>query len=136
MAAGLPSAGIGGLFYLISAIVLPVRSAWRRVRRVPDTMTGRELVLHAGIAMGIVGGIWVAGWLLTFALPAHAIVRGQGAAGGGIPYVAPSVIRAATVAAGFLTLALVLAGVEVARLALHRSPTRAPVASLPRSRDE
>lgn len=136
MAAGLPSAGIGGLFYLISAIALPVRSAWRRLRGVPDTMTGRDLVLHTGIAIGIVGGIWVAGWLLTLALPDHVLARGPGAVGGGIPIVAPSVIRAAAVAAAFLTLAMVLASVEVARLVLHRSRVRAPLASPPVSPDE
>lgn len=133
MAAGLPSAGIGGLFYLISAIVLPVRSAWRRVRGVPDTLTGRDLLLHSGMALGIVGGIWVAGWLLTLAVSGNALGRGAGGVGGSIPFVAPSVIRVAAIVAGFLTLAVVLTAVEVARLTLHRSAPRVPLAEPPAS---
>lgn len=136
MAAGLPSAGIGGLFYLLAAVALPLRSVWRRVRGVPDSLTGRELTLHLGIAAGIVAGIWVAGWILTLVVPLAETARGASAAPGAIPLVSPSVLRAATIAAGFLTLGAVLAGVEVARFTLRRRGGGARVASSPVSPDE
>lgn len=121
MAAGLPGAGIGGLFYLASTLALPLRSVWRRLRGVPDTLTLRELAQHLSIAGGIVGGIWLAGWLLAIALPDG--VMSNIASGGGALSSLPrhSVIRATTVAAGFITLFVVLGGVELARFFL---PTR------------
>lgn len=118
MAAGLPGAGIGGLFYLASTIALPLRSVWRRLRGVPDTLTLRELAQQLSIAAGIVGGIWLTGWLLALALPDG--VMSSVAAGGGSRLSLPrhSVIRATTVAAGFITLFVVLGGVELARFFL------------------
>ncbi|MFP5356381.1 MAG: hypothetical protein ACLGIK_14745, partial [Gemmatimonadota bacterium] len=136
MAAGLPSAGIGGLFYLLAAVALPLRSAWRRVRGVPDSLTGRELTLHLGIAAGIVAGIWAAGWLLTLVVPAGEAARGVSPASGAIPLVSPSVLRAATIAAGFLTLGAVLAGVEAARFTLQRRAVAAQGVPSPVSSDE
>lgn len=136
MAAGLPSAGIGGLFYLLAAVALPLRSAWRRVRGVPDPLTGRELTLHLGIAAGIVAGIWLAGWLLTLVVPLGEAARGVSPASKAIPLVSPSVLRAATIAAGFLTLGVVLAGVEVARITLQRRAVAAQVAPSPVSSGE
>lgn len=131
MAAGLPSAGIGGLFYLLAAVALPLRSVWRRVRGVPDPLTSRELTLHLGIAAGIVAGIWVAGWILTLVVPLGESARGASATSGAIPFVSPSVLRAATIAAGFLTLGAVLVGVEVARFTLRRRAGAAQVAPSP-----
>lgn len=136
MAAGLPSAGIGGLFYLLAAVALPLRSVWRRVRGVPDPLTGRELTLNLGIAAGIVAGIWVAGWLLTLVVPVGGVSRGVSPASGAIPLVSPSVLRVATIAAGFLTLGAVLAGVEAARFSLHRRAVAAQAAPSPVSSDE
>lgn len=136
MAAGLPSVGIGGLFYLLAAVTLPFRSVWRRVRGVPDALTGRELTLHLGIAAGIVAGIWFAGWILTLVVPLDVAARGASAASGAIPHVSASVLRVATIAAGFLTLGAVLAGVEVARFILQRRARAAQVAPSPVSSSE
>lgn len=118
MAAGLPGAGIGGLFYLASTVVLPLRSVWRRLRGVPDTLTLRELAEQLAIAGGIVGGIWLAGWLLALALP-DGVMSNAASGGGALPSLPRhSVIRATTVAAGFITLFVVLGGVELARFFL------------------
>lgn len=123
MAPGLPGVGIGGIFYLISAIALPLRSLWRRARGVPDTLKKRELVLHLLIAAGIIAGIGAAGWLLALALPGGIATAAGGPGAGAWP--TRSVLRGATIAAGFITLALVLAGVEISRLAVHRRSARA-----------
>lgn len=116
MAAGIPGAGIGGLFYLASTFLLPFRSVWRRLRGRPDTITVGELAWHLSIAGGIVVGIWVAGWLLVLALPGGLASRHAAGAAGGAALLGGSVIRLAALVAGFLTLGTVLAGVEVARL--------------------
>ena len=129
MAAGIPGVGIGGLFYLVSAVALPLRSAWRRARGVPDTLTTRELGGHLVIAGGIVAGIWVAGWLLVLALPGVVTPGAASGASNGSAWRGHSVIRVATIAAGFITLALVLAGVEISRLAFRWRATRASLAA-------
>ena len=120
MTAGLPGAGIGGLFYLASTIALPVRSVWRRVRGRPDPVSLRQLAQSLTMALGIIAGLWVAGWLLAFVVPQDMLVRtpAAGPVGGGLT--ARTVIPAATIAAGVATLALVLVSVEVARLVLRR----------------
>lgn len=120
MTAGLPGAGIGGLFYLASTLALPVRSAWRRLRGRPDPVTLRQLVHSLTMALGIIGGLWLAGWLLGFVVPAEMLrPPAAGVAGGGLA--ARTVLPAATFVAGVATLSLVLVVVEVARLVVRRS---------------
>ena len=84
MTVGLPGAGIGGLFYLIAGLLMPVREAWL-------TVTGRSsrarwrIVLHQfSIASGIAGGTWASSWLLTTLLlrVAHGDTPRPGASAG------------------------------------------------------
>jgi hypothetical protein len=126
MTAGLPSAGIGGLFYLASAILLPFRSGWRRLRGVPDKVTVRMQIESLGIALGMLGGMWLAGWLLALVMPVtmlpHEVVGTGGLAE------RQSLVRASFFAIAVLTLLVVLSTVEVARLMLRvRSPRRRAV---------
>lgn len=118
MAAGLPGAGIGGLFYLTSAIALPVRHLWRRLRGTPVDAPLRDSLVPAGIALGILGGIAFTGWALGFLLPGRLSATSALAAAHGVSAaaVAHPVLRAAAIAAGLLTMALVLGTVELAHL--------------------
>ena len=123
MNAGLPSAGIGGLFYLVSAILLPFRSGWRRLRGEPDKVTARTHIESVGISLGMLGGMWLAGWLLALVIPVsmlpHEIVGSGGLAE------RHSLMRVSFFAIGVLTLVVVVSTVEVARLVLGvRSPRR------------
>lgn len=131
MAAGMPGVGIGGLFYLGAAIALPLRSAWRRVRGVPDTVTTRQMLFHLGIAGGIIAGIWLAGWLLALALPGGITFRGTAGTAPGGPLMTRSVVRMAAIAAGFITLGGVMLVVEIGRLTLARKPPVRSEAPLP-----
>ena len=77
MTVGLPGAGIGGLFYLLAGLLMPVREAWL-------TVTGRSsrarwrVVLHQfSITGGIAGGTLASGWLLA------AVLRRLSSAGAG-----------------------------------------------------
>lgn len=115
MTAGLPGAGIGGLFYLASTLALPFRSAWRRLRGRPDSVTLRQLVHSLTMALGIIGGLWLAGWLLAFVVPREMLRTPATVAVGGV--MARTVLPAATLAAGVATLAFVLVVVEIARIA-------------------
>ena len=114
MTAGLPGAGIGGLFYLASTILLPVRSLVRRLRGQRESGPSRDQSQSLVIAIGIIGALWMAGWLLSLVVPDELVHRATTAAAPGSP--AQSVLSRATLAVGVITLLLVLLAVEVARI--------------------
>lgn len=73
MNVGLPGTGIGGLFYLLAAFLMPVveifqtirgRSNWERWR-----IVGRQVVLAGGVIVGLMA----TGWALKCVLPHAAI---------------------------------------------------------------
>lgn len=118
--AGLPGTGIGGLFYLLAALFSPLRFVWRRASDRRGAGTRRDVVEVAAIALGVIGGIWFAGWLLGVVLAGH-----PGALSGLSPRTlasgqAANVLRVAALVAGIATLALVLGVVELARLVSRR----------------
>src|SRR5437773_2089255 len=116
--AGLPGAGIGGMFYLMSALATPLREAYLRVRgRRPR---GWGLVAtQTAIAGAILAGVWATGWLLSLALSASRSV---------IPALATvhpgNLLPAVALLFSVGTLAAVLLGVEVLRLWIRRLPGR------------
>jgi hypothetical protein len=125
MTAGVPGAGIGGLFYLAAALVAPAWDGWR-------TLVRRDRRVHrpwfvarlAVLALLMLGGIVAAGWLLGLVLTSPSLLA-QGArapAGGGAT---PQFIARAAVLLTLGTLVAVLAGVEVLRLALRLQSRRA-----------
>lgn len=114
MTAGLPGTGIGGIFYLATALGMPLREAYLRLRK-RSGGDWRTVTMQFAIAGAILGGIWVTGWLLGLVLAAARPLASSGAM---LP--PPNVLRYATLALAFGTLAGVLAGVEVLRLCVHR----------------
>jgi len=112
--AGLPGTGIGGIFYLASALAMPLREAYRRVR---GRAAGNRRVVAAQLAIagGILGAMWVTGRLLGLALAAARPIARLGTS---LP---PSnVLRIASITLALGTLASVLVGVELLRLLVHR----------------
>ena len=120
MNAGLPGTGIGGIFYLASALAMPLREAYRRVR---GRARGdwRVVAAQLAIAGGILGAMWLTGRLLGLALTAARPIARLG-----ISLPPGNVLRIASVALALGTLAGVLAGVELLRLWVHRD-TRSPL---------
>ena len=117
MTAGLPGTGIGGMFYLLSALVTPLWEAYRRVRG--RGSRGRLVAGQTTIAGAILAGVWATGWLLGLALSASQ--RFVPAA------VAPHLGKLLPLLALLFsigTLAVVLLGVELLRLLVRRRPER------------
>ena len=129
-AAGLPGTGIGGLFYVVAALVAPFRYAWRRATGRAVRGTPRDVVILAAIALGVVGGIWLAGWFLGFALAMPSVATRLAGGLPGIPTQVASVLRVAAIVAGLATLGLVLGSVELLRLASRRTRQRAGAGTL------
>lgn len=123
MTVGLPGAGIGGLFYLASTFLLPVRSLARRLRGRPDSLPPRHLAHSVLIAVGIISALWVAGWLLALVMPDE-MLAGRGGIGG-VTGVSRNAIPIATFGVAVGTLAFVLLAVEVAhRVQVIRAGSR------------
>lgn len=124
MNAGLPGAGIGGLFYLASTMLLPARSLVRRVRGHADAVTWRQQLHNMSIAVGIIAGLWMAGWLLAFVMPKEMLGAARGMA---TPGTSRTAIPLATFGFGLGTLLAVLLAVELAHW-IHRSMPATPEA--------
>ena len=112
MAAGIPGIGIGGLFYMLHALLLPLKGAWRAVNG--KSVDWRVLMKQAAIATGVLLGIAVAAWGLSVWRPLE--VRGSpgGAAGG--PAGTMRFLGTVAIFMSAITLVFVLLSVQVARL--------------------
>jgi hypothetical protein len=125
MTVGLPGVGLGGIFYLVSAALMPVRElvrAFRRERPARWSLVWRQSAMVAGI----LGALWLTGWLLgiviatspmSLATPAHVTFHSSAA---------HNVLRVSALALSLGTLVLVLSSVQIARLFVKR-PDRASV---------
>jgi tetratricopeptide (TPR) repeat protein len=124
MTVGLPGTGIGGMFYLLSTLAMSLRELYRlargRRRRAPGLW--RVVAVQTAIAGGIVAGIWLTGWLVGVGLSAaKPIVTTAGAAvGTGGAWPLGQGLRMVVFALTIGTLVVVLAGVELLRLWVHR----------------
>jgi len=112
--AGLPGAGIGGIFYLLAALLAP---AWEAVRALRDDGSPRRwrLVLrHFLLAVFILSGIWLTGWLIGVVLTSPSIVGQR--LGASVDPAYTQMIGRRMAMFTLTTLAVVLIAVEVLRL--------------------
>lgn len=108
MIVGVPGTGIGGMFYLLSALALPLRRVVRwRVALAQGVMAG-----------GILAGMWATGLLLGALL--GTVARAHPAPGL-VPH-SGNLLLTATVALSFGTLVVVLLGVELLRVCVRPRP--------------
>jgi hypothetical protein len=124
MTAGLPGVGIGGIFYLVSALLMPVRSLVAVLRGRPAEARWPTALRQAALAGGILGAIWLTGlglgWVILHLVPeaAHLVARGGRSAGE-----VQSVLRTSALALSLGTLAVVLTLVQLLRVVLPAKPT-------------
>ena len=133
MTAGIPGIGIGGLFYLLCALLMPLVELVRRAGGHGPSRPWPAVLLQAGLAWGTLGAIWATGWVVGAVLAAVptggddlavAAEAAEAAAQAGTVYGIPSA------AAGLVTLAvlaLVLLAVQALRLTRGRRPRPAGV---------
>jgi hypothetical protein len=116
MTVGLPGSGIGGVFYLLSALCMPVVAAvrWFRSQDGAWGMVFRQLSL----AVGVIVGLAVTAWLLGIALartPMTAWVARGALDAGRIP----TVLRTGAVAVSLVILGLVIVTVWICAFVVH-----------------
>ncbi len=120
MSVGIPGTGIGGLFYLASGVLIPVREILVKARRNQrDAKVWRLIVRQTFLVIGILAGIWITGWMLGFLL-SQPVGLAVGLEGSGPGASRPHFWGTASVLAGVGTLLIVLSAVEVARLVLRK----------------
>ena len=133
MTVGLPGVGLGGIFYLVSAALMPVRELVRAVRR--DRPARWPLVWRqSAMVAGILGALWLTGWLLGLMLatsPVALVTTGRAALR---PSAAHNVLRVSALALSLGMLVLVLSSVQIARLFVRR-PDRGSLAGSRAMRD-
>src|SRR2546422_588926 len=116
MTAGLPGTGIGGMFYLMSALATPLREGYLRLRGRRSRGWGL-VAAQTTLASAILAGLWATGWLLGLALRASYRV---------FPVAATlhsgNLLPAVALLFSVGTLAVVLLGVEMLRLWVRRRP--------------
>lgn len=113
MNVGLPGVGLGGIFYLLSALLMPVHALARKA--VGATSRRAVFVMRQmAMALGIVGALWLTGWLLGVVLAGapQAAVAGLKP----IPTSEHNVLSVGTLVLSLGLLAFVLLLVEGARL--------------------
>jgi hypothetical protein len=124
MTAGLPGVGIGGIFYLTSALLMPVRSLVAVLRGRPDEARWPMALRQAALAGGILGALWLTGlalgWAIVHLVPDAARVVAHGTRSA---VEVRSVVRTSALALSLGTLAAVLAFVQVLRVVLPLAPT-------------
>lgn len=132
MTAGIPGAGIGGLFYLLSALGMPFHELWVALRG-RSTVSGWCLVKRqASLAVCILASIGGTAWFLSAVF--QAVSRSAMSAGAG-PYIGeqaelPRLLSYSAFALTLTTLGMILTSVQLLRFVV--SSRR--VAHRPRSR--
>jgi hypothetical protein len=72
MIAGLPGTGIGGLFYLLSTVLMPFREIYLTCRGRSSVKQWKQVGLQMSLALGVVVSFWITGLSLAHVVPLSA----------------------------------------------------------------
>jgi hypothetical protein len=125
MSVGLPGSGIGGVFYILSALWMPVHNTHRTVRGDHSRM---RVVMRQGLmAALILSALWGTGFVIDIMLsgPQTTASLREAFVPGGDSKV-PHVFQAASFLLTFGTLAGVLLMVQLLRFVVPQRPVAAP----------
>jgi hypothetical protein len=116
MTVGLPGSGIGGFFYILSALWMPFNELYRAIRRPDEPRRWRLAFTQFFIASTIVVTLTLVGWAWGSAIaPRLAIFNGRDV---------PTILGISALAITLGVLATVLSSVQLLRLAVGRKPRR------------
>lgn len=122
MNAGLPGTGLGGLFYIASALVMPMHRVLAGHGH--DGRSWRRVLRQSGLATGVLAALFATGWVLGLLLAGPSATAG--AAGGAADAAAtPNLVRWIVVAGTAGLLATLLVVVEALGFALRPAPAHA-----------
>ena len=135
MVAGLPGTGIGGLFYLLLTVCMPLREFFKTLQGRTSLKRWCFITLQIFFVAGILAAIWAEIWLLNWTLlwlqqSRHIDLLGTN---GQLLFRQTGTFAIASAMASFISLTFVLAAVYVLRFFVSR-PARIKVQPLPAQR--
>lgn len=80
MNVGLPGTGVGGLFYLLLAVLIPLHELWRTARGRGSARGWLAAGVHTATVAAILAALWGQGWLLQNGIRWFAIHYGSDSA--------------------------------------------------------
>ena len=123
MTAGVPGSGIGGFFYLISALLMPVQESVAICRKTSSRSSRQAVCRQVLNAIGVLLGVWLTGWFISRSITVvsssihprhtHAI----------------SIINKFNIFYGMITLLAVFLFIQVISVAMRMVPVHSPKAS-------
>ncbi len=117
MIAGLPGTGIGGLFYLIIALFMPIREFYFKIRNKDDVKRWQIVKKHYLLTIWIILGMlitgWLLGWLIEIIIPTNNVISGNSGH-------VENVIRISTFLFTLITLIIVYLNIHVLRFIFRR----------------
>jgi tetratricopeptide (TPR) repeat protein len=126
--AGIPGAGIGGLFYLGNALLMPIHELWRWSRGKSSRASRQVVRRQFAIAAGSIAAMWAMVWMISALAaiqPAVASFAGLHRGVAGQPSL-PVVFSYSALSVGAATLVLVLLSVQALRFAVSPCAVSAP----------
>ena len=124
MTVGLPGVGLGGIFYLLGALLMPFRELIRVARGHPAEGRVALVMRQAAIAAAILAALWATGWLLGLLITALPDAATSAVRGTGRHAPAHSMLRTSALLLSLGTLAVVLTSVQAARVVVHATARR------------
>lgn len=111
MIAGIPGTGIGGLFYLLIALWMPIRELYFRIRKKGSLERWRIVKGHILITLWIIMGMWATGEFIGLLLTHLGVINTSSQ---NILY--QNILRVAPLLLTLCTLIVIYLGVHVLRL--------------------
>jgi hypothetical protein len=68
MIAGLPGTGIGGMYYLIVSLWMPIHGLFHKVKKDLSPFKKGIIKRQVFLTLMVIGGMWVTGWLMGICL--------------------------------------------------------------------
>jgi hypothetical protein len=65
MTVGLPGTGIGGLYYFVLVLIMPLRETWLTLRGGSSFERWKKVGVHWCLLLTILGALWAETWLLA-----------------------------------------------------------------------
>src|SRR5262245_37345189 len=117
MTVGIPGVGFGGIFYLISALFMPIREVVKTARGESTVERWGVVAKQWSLAAGILVALWATGWGLGHVLTPALLARtGAGAGRLAAPH---NVLKVTALAMSLGMLAILVIIVRVAHLVLR-----------------
>lgn len=125
MIAGIPGVGINGVFYLLLALLMPVREAWRTVTGRSSVARWRFVLTQTATAAGVLLALAAEYWLITRGLDFLHRQAAPNTVVAAITAADPQAVAPGIAMAPFIALGAVMLSVQALRLVLparHLAP--------------